>query len=136
FWNPENFAAGPVAFSVTAGDFNGDGWLDVATANVSGNTDSVLINDQSWGLVPPLVSVSDATAVTEGNTGAVNATFTLSLLYATNVDVSVHYQTADITAAAGSDYTPTSGDVIIPAGQTGATFTVAVLGDPLAEPTE
>jgi Calx-beta domain/FG-GAP-like repeat/FG-GAP repeat len=136
FWNQENFAAGPVAFSLTAGDFNGDGWLDVATANVGGNSASVLINDQSWGPVPPLVSVSDATAVTEGNTGAVNATFTLTLLHASTADVTVHYQTADINAAAGSDYAASSGDVVIPAGQTSGTFTVAVSGDRLAEPTE
>jgi hypothetical protein len=50
--------------------------------------------------------------------------------------VLVHYDTADISAAAGSDYTAASGDVIIPAGQTSRTFTVAVIGDRLAEPTE
>ena len=72
----ENFAAGPGAYAVAAGDFNGDGWLDVATANASGNSVSVLINDQSWAARRRrLVSVSDAT-VTEGNTGTVNATFT------------------------------------------------------------
>ena len=37
---------------------------------------------------------------------------------------------------AGSDYVAASGDVIIPAGQTSATFTVAVMGDRLPEPTE
>jgi len=50
--------------------------------------------------------------------------------------VTVHYVTADITAAAGSDYTAASGTVTIPAGQTGATITVAVTGDRLPEPTE
>src|SRR6185369_14102228 len=68
--------------------------------------------------------------------GTVNATFTVTLLYASNVDVTVHYDTADITAAAGSDYTAASGDVLIPACQTSRTFTVAVKGDRLAEPTE
>ena len=57
-------------------------------------------------------------------------------LDASDVDVTVHYVTADITAAAGSDYTAASGTVIIPAGQTSGTFTVAVMGDRLAEPTE
>ena len=50
--------------------------------------------------------------------------------------MTVHYDTADISAVAGSDYTAASGDVIIPAGQTSRTFTVAVTGDRLAEPTE
>jgi hypothetical protein len=136
FSTAENFAAGPGAVAVAAGDFNGDGWLDIATANASGNSVSVLINDQSWPFVPPTVSLSDAPVVTEGNTGTVNATFTLSLAYASPVDVTVHYATADITATAGSDYTAASGDVVIPAGQTSRTFTLAVKGDCLAEPTE
>jgi hypothetical protein len=131
----ESFAAGPGSYAVAAGDFNGDGWLDAATADANGNTASVLINDQSWPFVPPKVSVSDAT-VTEGNTATVNATFTLTLTYASPVDVTVHYETADISAAAGSDYTAASQDVVIPAGQTSGTFTVAVQGDRIAEPTE
>src|SRR5262249_22917646 len=73
---------------------------------------------------------------TEGNVGTVNATFTVTLSHASNVDVTVHYATADITAAAGSDYTATTGTVIIPAGQTSATVTVAVKGDRLGEPNE
>ena len=131
----ELFAAGPGATAVAAGDFNGDGWLDLATANADGNSVSVLLNNQSWGPVPPTVSVSDAT-VTEGNTGTTSATFTVSLSKVSNVDVTVHYDTVNGTAMAGSDYTAASGDVVIPAGQTSRTFTVAVLGDRLIEPTE
>jgi hypothetical protein len=50
--------------------------------------------------------------------------------------VTVYYSTANITATAGSDYTAASGAVIIPAGQLSRTFTVAVRGDRLVEPTE
>ena len=60
----------------------------------------------------------------------------MTLSDASTVDVTVHYATADITAAAGSDYPAASGDLTIPAGQTSKTFTVAVNGDRLAEPTE
>ncbi len=60
----------------------------------------------------------------------------MTLSSASNVDVTVHYATANSTAAAGSDYTAASGDVTIPAGQTSATFTVAVIGDRLPEPPE
>jgi hypothetical protein len=56
--------------------------------------------------------------VTEGNTGAVNATFTASLSVAYDVAVTVHDQTANGSATAGSDYAAASGDVIIAAGQT------------------
>ena len=52
------------------------------------------------------------------------------------MDVTVHYDTANLTAVAGSDYTAKSGTVTIPAGQTSGTFTVAVRGDRVAEPTE
>ena len=83
------------------------------------------------------MSINDVT-VTEGNTGAVNATFTVSLSVAYDVAVTVHYQTANGSATAGSDYAAASGDVIIAAGQTTKTFTVAVIGPgaPGAEPTE
>ena len=137
FWNAESFAAGAGESSVVAGDFNGDGWLDAATANAIGNNASVLLNDHSWPTPPPpAVSVSDAAAVTEGNTGSVNATFTLTLSYASNEDVVVHYETAGVTATPGSDFAAASADVVVPAGQTSATFTVAVTGDRVAESTE
>ncbi len=135
FSTAENFAVGPSPSAVAAGDFNGDGWLDATTANATGNSASVLLNNQSWPFVPPTVSVSDAT-VTEGNTGTVNATFTLTLAYASNVDVTVHYATADGSAVSGSDYTAASGVVTIPAGQTSAMITVAVKGDRLPETDE
>ena len=66
-----------------------------------------------------------------------SATFTVTLSSIPEVDVTVHYETADIWVAdAGSDYTSTSGDVTIPAGQTSATLAVAVLGDRLVEGNE
>ena len=83
----------------------------------------------------PRMSINDVT-VTEGNTGTVNATFTVSLSVAYDVAVTVHYQTANGSATAGSDYAAASGDVTITAGQTTKTFTVAVIGDRAAEPTE
>jgi len=66
----------------------------------------------------------------------VNATFTVSLSVAYDVAVTVHYQTANGSATAGSDYAAASGDVIIAAGQTTKTFTALVIGDRSAEPTE
>jgi hypothetical protein len=129
----EIFAAHSGPYAIAAADFNGDGRLDVAT--VSSNAVSVFINDRSWPFVPPTVSINDAT-VNEGNAGTVNATFNVTLSYASNVAVTVHYATADITATAGSDYTAASGTVTIPAGQTSAPVTVAVRGDRLGEPDE
>lgn len=135
FAPPQNFATGSGPYAVTVSDFNGDGWLDVATANFAGDTVSVLLNDQSWPVPLASVSISDAT-ITEGNTGTTNATFTVTLSNVVGVDVTVAYDTANGSALASSDYTARSGTVTIPAGQTSRTFTVAVLGDRLAEPTE
>jgi N,N-dimethylformamidase beta subunit-like, C-terminal/Domain of unknown function (DUF4082)/Bacterial Ig-like domain/Calx-beta domain/Bacterial Ig domain/Purple acid Phosphatase, N-terminal domain len=75
--------------------------------------------------------------VTEGNTGSISATFTVTLTPAkTTGPVTVSYQTADGTATAGSDYVATSGTLTIPAGTTTQTITVPVLGDTLDEANE
>jgi hypothetical protein len=127
------------ASGLAIGDFNGDGLPDVAagtTGNLGAGNVSVLINDGSWSAPgPPSVRLNDLT-VTEGNTGTVNATFTLTLSAASTVNVTVHYGRADITAMADSDYTAASGTVTILAGQLSRTFTVVVLGDRVPEPTE
>jgi hypothetical protein len=134
FSSPDQFAAGPGAAAVAAGDFNGDGWIDVAAANAGDNSASVRINDRSWPFPPPpTVSINAVTTVFEGNTGSVNATFTVTLSHASDVDVTVHYATEDGTAVAGSDYTAGSGTVVIPAGQTSAPISITVWGDRLPE---
>ncbi len=106
--------------------------------NLSAPINVTIADGQGIGIIldnEPRISINDVT-VTEGNTGTVNATFTVSLSVAYDVPVTVHYQTANGTATAGSDYAAASGDVKIAAGQTTKTFTVAVIGDRSAEPTE
>jgi hypothetical protein len=105
---------------------------------LSAPTNATIADGQGIGTIledEPKISINDVT-LTEGNTGAVNATFTVSLSVAYDVAMTVHYQTANGSATAGSDYAAASGDVIIAAGQTTKTFTVAVIGDRSAEPTE
>src|SRR5207244_2776842 len=73
---------------------------DAAIANASGG------NASDIGAVErnqATLSVDDTT-VTEGDTGTVNATFTVTLLDPRNQTVSVQYQTADGTATAPADY--------------------------------
>ena len=77
----------------------------------------------------PGVTIAPASA-TEGDSGSVNMTFTLTLAKAVAEAVTVNYLTSDVTATAGSDYTTvTNGSVTIPANSTSATFNVAVSGD-------
>jgi len=133
-------AAGAWPMAVAAGDFNGDGRADVAAANASSDNVSVLLNNGAWpALNAPSVSISDVT-ITEGNTGTLNAVFTVSIPAVSSQPVTVSYATADgyagSTATAGTDYQVRSGQVTIPAGQTSATITVPVIGDRVAENSE
>jgi hypothetical protein len=85
--------------------------------------------------VPPTISIGDAT-VTEGNTGSVNAVFTVSLSASSSQTVTVQYATANGTATAGSDYTATAGTLTFTPGLVSLTVSVPVLGDTVFEPTE
>jgi hypothetical protein len=77
----------------------------------------------------PTLSIGDRT-VTEGNSGTVKATFSVSLSAASSQPVSVVYQTASGTAIVGSDFITTSGTLFFPANSTSAqSITVLVNGD-------
>ena len=81
------------------------------------------------------LSVNDV-SVTEGDTGTVNATFTVALSAAAAQTVTVQYATADGTAVAGADYTASSGTVTFPPGTVSQPVSVPVLGDLLDEDDE
>lgn len=78
--------------------------------------------------VPPGLRINDVT-VQETDTGSTNATFTVSLTGAIGADVRMSYITSNGTALAFEDFVRTNGTLVIPAGQTSATFRVSVLGD-------
>ncbi|MBA8804503.1 hypothetical protein FB382_002794 [Nocardioides ginsengisegetis] len=86
------------------------------------------------GTTEPSVSIGDA-QVSEGNAGA-TLTFPVTVANPSSQPVTVHYATTDGTAKAGSDYTATSGDLTIPAGQTTGHIDVPVLSDTVNEPDE
>ena len=125
--------------AVAAGDFNGDGRADVAAANAGSGNVSVLLNNGVWpAFNAPSVSIIGDPTITEGNTGTLNAVFTVTLSSASNQAVTVNYATADGTATRpAADYQlPRTGTLTIPAGQTSATIAVPVVGDRLAENSE
>jgi Calx-beta domain/FG-GAP-like repeat/FG-GAP repeat len=119
----------------TLGDFNGDGRWDMVS--VGGWAVSVRLNDGIWdvGPPPPALRINDVSVV-EGNTGAVAATFTVTLSFASAEPVTVAYATADGSATPGSDYQATSGTLTFNPGETSKTITVLVNGDRLGEPNE
>ena len=83
----------------------------------------------------PSITIGDV-SVTEGNSGTVNARFTVSLSAASASTVTVSYATADGTATAGSDYAAKSGTLTFAAGTTQQAIDVTVNGDTAAEPNE
>ena len=86
-------------------------------------------------LDPPSVSINDV-SVAEGNSGTVNAVFTVRSSYAVDTAVTLNYSTAPGTATAPGDYVATSGTLTIPAGTTAAAVSVPVQGDGTFEPDE
>ena len=86
--------------------------------------------------ITPIVEVEDNITVSEGNSGNTIAQFTFNLDTPTTEEVVFNYSTEDLNAIADSDYVPTSGQVIIPGGETTATVDLEVIGDRLEEDNE
>ncbi|WP_084539781.1 Calx-beta domain-containing protein [Azorhizobium doebereinerae] len=99
-----------------------------------GSGTGTIVNDDVAPVVP-VVSVADA-SVTEGNSGAVDLAFTVTLSQATTGAVSVHYGTQDGTAGAGSDYAATSGTLTFAAGEVSKVVHVQVNADTAVEANE
>jgi hypothetical protein len=76
----------------------------------------------------PTLSVNDVT-VTEGNSGGVNANFTVTLSAASGQPVGVSWSTEDGSAIAGQDYETATGDLVFNPGTTTRTFAVRVTSD-------
>ena len=83
----------------------------------------------------PTLAVN-GTSVKEGDTGEATAVFNVWLRPASARAVTVNYRTAGGTAAAGSDYTPVTGQLTFEPGQALKIVNVKVKGDALHEPPE
>ena len=87
---------------------------------------------------PPALSIAAPAAVTEGDSGSTDMTFTVSLDAASSKDVTVGYAVdTTSTATSGTDFTALpSGTLTFAAGDTSETITVSVSGDELDEEDE
>ena len=110
-------------------NFNGD--LVVIAGTNANTVNGALIT----GSTLPVLTVSDV-AVTEGNSGTVNAVFTVTLSSSTGSTVTVNYNTANGTAMAGQDYSAATGTLTFNGSTTKQTVTVSVNGDTLGEGNE
>ena len=99
-----------------------------------GTAIGTITNDDTAPPLPAL-SVADAT-VSEGNSGAKDLAFTVSLSAAATGPVTVAYVTNNGTATAGSDYTAASGTLTFAAGETSKVVHVQVSGDTAVEGNE
>jgi hypothetical protein len=109
------------------------------TLNLSGPVNATITDGQGVGTILnddfPAISVNDV-AVTEGDTGSVKATFTVSLSQPSPFAASVNYGTSPGTATAAVDYGAVGGTVNFPPGVTSQPVEVPVLGDRIDEANE
>jgi CSLREA domain-containing protein len=137
-----NFAAGETSKTLTV-NVNGDTIYEtdesftVHLANPSGATildsdgTATITNDDA----APGLSIGDVTFT--GVDSVAVAGFAVTLTGATELPVTVHYQTANDTAIAGQDFTATSGTLTFnPGGPTVQTIPVNILPDTTQEATE
>ena len=123
---------GNITRSITSADLNGDEKPDLAFANQAGSVSVIFNSCSATTFSVPLVSVGDA-AVTEGDSGTVSATFTVSLSAASSKTVGVSVYTAPQDATKDVDYQNTLGRVSFPPGTTSQIITVPLIGDTLDE---
>ncbi|MEO0838114.1 MAG: VWA domain-containing protein [Cyanobacteria bacterium J06643_5] len=83
----------------------------------------------------PVVDIEDI-SIEEGDSGSSTAQFTVNLSSPATEEVQFSYETIDVTAASGSDYNQTSGQITIPIGETSAEIDVEINGDTEVEPNE
>ncbi|HUP68845.1 MAG TPA: Calx-beta domain-containing protein [Acidimicrobiales bacterium] len=104
----------------------------ITVTNPDGQSRSATVME----VVPPALVVGDRT-VTEGNSGTITATFTVSVAPASPTPVRVDFSTVDGTAtAADGDYSPANGTLTFPTGVVTQDVAVAVNGDQRFEPDE
>jgi hypothetical protein len=109
--------------------------------NLSGATNAAISDGQGICTIlnddgAPALSISDVSVI-EGNSGAVNAVFTVTLSPASGQTVTVNFATADDTATvANNDYIPRSGTLSFNPGERNKTIDVQVIGDNSQEPDE
>jgi len=119
----------------TSASFNAGGtYVLRLTANDGAlqTTDDLTVDVTVQG---PALAINDVT-VTEGNSGTMNATFTVTLSNGTGGSVTVDYLTADGTAVQGSDYNSIAGTLLFSGSTTSQPINVPIIGDLTDEPDE
>ncbi len=108
--------------------------------NLSGAVNASIVDNQAIGTIlnddrAPALLITDVNA-TEGNSGARNIVFIVSLSAISGQTITVNYATANGTAQSGSDYVAKSGTLTFGPGQINNTFSVSINGDTQVEQDE
>lgn len=112
-------------------DLTGDGLPDLATVDYYLTKAIVALNDGDW-TAPTAASISDVSVV-EGNSGMVDAVFTVTLTGDHAKTVTIDYATADDSGLASTDYVAKSGTLTFAVGEFSKTIVVQVKGDRVGE---
>ena len=135
------FEAGETSKTVAVG-VRGDATIEndeTLTVTLTGATNAAISRSVGTATIRnddfPALSIGDATT-TEGHSGTKSAVFTVTLSAPSPQTVAVNYTAANGTAAAGSDYAATTGNLTFAPGSTSRTLAVAITGDTLVEPDE
>ncbi len=140
------FQPGDVAASVdvpVVGEdlFEPDETLTVRLSGASHATLPSNPDDRATGTIrnddaEPTLSIADATLDPEGDTGARNLGFVVSLTNPSSQVIAFDFATSDGTATEGADYVATNSSAAISAGTRQTTVNIVVGGDTIDEPDE
>jgi len=115
---------------------------ELLRVNLSGASGATIGIAQAIGTIidddGPVILTVTGNSTFEGDAGTRNLTYQALINHPSASPVTVNYQTSVSlsTATSGTDFTPTSGTLTIPAGQTSGSFTVPIIGDTTVEPDE
>ena len=102
---------------------------------VGGVARGTILDDDRLDGSSPEFSIGDF-IVTEGNVGATDAVFDVTVSSSATTPMSVDFATVNGSAASGSDYDPAGGTLVFAPGETSKQVVVQVIGDTTVEPNE
>jgi hypothetical protein len=90
---------------------------------------NLLIEPLEARIAPATLSIASLDAIPEGDSGQTDAVFKVTLSASVPEPVTVHFDFANGTALAGSDYEGTAGTLTFGANEVEKQITVSILGD-------
>lgn len=126
-----------VGGTTTGGGTTGVGPVGPTAAGLILDDDALIQLPGSTVATTPNATVTLPTvSIAEPATGTAPLPVTLTLSQPVNREVTVRYQTRNMSAIAGQDYIATSGTLVFPRGASSATFNVTILADTFVEAAE